>query len=664
MKRALLPLLLLSSLVATVLWSRAQLLALAVYDSQWSQDLAFFHQILWSGTHGGPWASHLLLEPQGLLQMVHFSPMLVLLGPLVWAFDGPGVLLVVNAAMVASAAIPLGLLGARVSKHAGFGALAGLAYLLYMPTLSAAQADFRPMALLVPAFAWLALGAWTRRWGPLLAGAVLAVLAREESAYLLVFAGLVTSLVDWRKGLSVAAIGAGWFALLWGFKGNLFFHFDPSTYAGTITEPPTELVQARWGFVGQSLASGYALAPLGWLPLLIGAPAAGFLWLDAAREWELFTGPYVHLRSVVLACQAAAGTLGAAWVASRAGARWSWAPWVLGVGMCVGNLAAFPGERTRHHQRLADQRAVLESPEHAQEVALLARVGPDDRVATDYRLIAALSGRKELWNASHLLLDEDPPPHWERAWPIGLEPVDTLVLMDDDPLLAQMSERALSMGWEQTARAGSLGIWRRKQPFPDCPADMVPVPGGVFFLGATKGQVQAADWEETWNLPRPIKRRETAGFCMDRHPYPNQQGALPMVWVTWDAAEEICAASGKRLCTEDEWARACSGELGRFYPYGNTHEPGRCQDSEEVGDHDALSPAGDHPGCQSAWGIYDLEGKVSEWVADPHPNDPEVLRVLRGGTMWVAIYGHGCPSRHAHEKDGPTNGDDGFRCCR
>ena len=48
-------------------------------------------------------------------------------------------------------------------------------------------------------------------------------------------------------------------------------------------------------------------------------------------------------------------------------------------------------------------------------------------------------------------------------------------------------------------------------------------------------------------------------FYIDTYEYPNQRGALPTVDVTWGEAESLCAAQGKRLCTEQEWQKACTG---------------------------------------------------------------------------------------------------------
>ena len=85
--------------------------------------------------------------------------------------------------------------------------------------------------------------------------------------------------------------------------------------------------------------------------------------------------------------------------------------------------------------------------------------------------------------------------------------------------------------------------------------------------------------------------------------------------------------------------------------------------------------AGGWERCRTPEGVYDLNGSVSEWVADPwtggpepfNPEarvDPETWGTLRGGTMWSGtFYGQDCTSRHGHAGHF-RNIDDGFRCCR
>lgn len=197
----------------------------------------------------------------------------------------------------------------------------------------------------------------------------------------------------------------------------------------------------------------------------------------------------------------------------------------------------------------------------------------------------------------------------------------------------------------------------------DCPPGMLAVPAGDFTSGATAEDVGAVpDWPEKWNLPRPVAQRTTDAYCIDAYEYPNAKRSKPQVWIGWRDAQAACADQGKRLCTEDEWTKACVGPSAWMEPYGPEHVEGTCHDDVPVGEEGQLGRAGAHPACVSAYGVFDLQGNVSEWVSDPWEGDP-TMRVLRGGTMWLSIYGQGCMARHAHQEHGPTHGDDGFRCC-
>ena len=99
----------------------------------------------------------------------------------------------------------------------------------------------------------------------------------------------------------------------------------------------------------------------------------------------------------------------------------------------------------------------------------------------------------------------------------------------------------------------------------------------------------------------------------------------------------------------------------------------------DIGEDRWLAESGAFSDCESPEGVFDLDGNLSEWVepgegpafdTPPPPLDlpPEHLlqgdkATVRGGTMWIAIYGTGCHARHFHPTFGPTSNDDGFRCC-
>jgi formylglycine-generating enzyme required for sulfatase activity len=177
-----------------------------------------------------------------------------------------------------------------------------------------------------------------------------------------------------------------------------------------------------------------------------------------------------------------------------------------------------------------------------------------------------------------------------------------------------------------------------------------------------------------------------AAFCMDVYEAPNVRGALPWVLQTAYEGEAWCEARGKRLCTEDEWLRACEGAEGRRFPYGNEHRPGACNDARSwrpvrwpalaqwprrAALDEALrlyqaEPSGERAGCVSPDGVYDLTGNVAEWVrrsdAAPRPGYDHVLK----GCYWAGCYHDPVPScgftNHAHPGTFRTY-EAGFRCC-
>lgn len=199
-----------------------------------------------------------------------------------------------------------------------------------------------------------------------------------------------------------------------------------------------------------------------------------------------------------------------------------------------------------------------------------------------------------------------------------------------------------------------------------CPEGMVHVPAGSFVSGATGEAIDFyPDWPGIEHLPRKRQTRSTGEFCIDRLEYPNVEGDKPRAYVSWDEARALCRDRGSRLCTEDEWSKACGGEQGWLFPYGDTYQTGLCNAdvTEGVGEARWIRPAGDFPRCESPCGALDMEGNLSEWVdAVPDDDDPE-LRIVRGGTMWVGVYGRGCMARHRHHHTDASHEDDGFRCC-
>ncbi len=204
--------------------------------------------------------------------------------------------------------------------------------------------------------------------------------------------------------------------------------------------------------------------------------------------------------------------------------------------------------------------------------------------------------------------------------------------------------------------------------------------------------------------PCPGDMAQVAGACMDRYEAPNRAGALPLVMYSFDEAEDWCQARDKRLCTDAEWLEACEGAQAWSYPYGDTHQPGVCNDeetwlvySQHALNHwpsDAAEPdiesleelltrarglgsggvaadeveglyqgeaGGENPGCVGDAGVYDLVGNVEEWTRRADGGSHAFHGNLKG-RYWAES--RSCQSNVTTHGDGFRFYEIGFRCCR
>ncbi|MBM4376458.1 MAG: SUMF1/EgtB/PvdO family nonheme iron enzyme [Deltaproteobacteria bacterium] len=236
------------------------------------------------------------------------------------------------------------------------------------------------------------------------------------------------------------------------------------------------------------------------------------------------------------------------------------------------------------------------------------------------------------------------------------------------------------------------------------------------------------------NIPCPPEMALVQRTCVDRHEahlvVPNGPGTFaihphhqrppsealyearsapevfPQAYLSRKEAEVACKAARKRLCTYDEWRRACRGRAGHLYPYGAKGIRGACNSGKphllpqlfggnaRVWKYDEhfnspllnqkdgyLARTGSHPECASDEDVHDLVGNLHEWVSGTVTRDfverLEQHKVERRKQPWRvgnAIFVGGFYSTNSEHGPGCTNVtiahepryhdySTGFRCC-
>jgi formylglycine-generating enzyme len=164
----------------------------------------------------------------------------------------------------------------------------------------------------------------------------------------------------------------------------------------------------------------------------------------------------------------------------------------------------------------------------------------------------------------------------------------------------------------------------------------------------------------------------------------SRAGVVPQAHFSQKQAQAACQAAGKRLCTDEEWLRACRGKQPTRYPYGDEHVPGRCNDkgvsplrklhgkddSSEVFGFESMNDprlnqipgtvakTGEYRRCRNAFGVHDMVGNLHEWTANP-------TGVFRGGYyLDNRQHGEGCSYVTTGHDTNYRDYSIGFRCCK
>lgn len=161
-------------------------------------------------------------------------------------------------------------------------------------------------------------------------------------------------------------------------------------------------------------------------------------------------------------------------------------------------------------------------------------------------------------------------------------------------------------------------------------------------------------------------------------------GDYPVIYVSWNDANNYCSWADRRLPTEAEWEKAASWDdetkTKYIYPWGNSSS---CSFANYIGREVTGNPlvsmttcvgdttkVGTYESGKSPYGVYDMVGNVQEWVADSFELYPgghvregtspqETDRIARGGS-WNRGYSNAIGR---HWTDPATTTEElGFRC--
>jgi hypothetical protein len=177
----------------------------------------------------------------------------------------------------------------------------------------------------------------------------------------------------------------------------------------------------------------------------------------------------------------------------------------------------------------------------------------------------------------------------------------------------------------------------------------------------------------------------------------SKPGVYPQGFMNHALADLACRNAGKRLCTHDEWYRACVGPDGPrpapggpypiAFPYGKTYDKGRCnfqvvaghpllivgRSSSELDDprlmladksgRRLLAKTGAFSDCTNDYGVYDMVGNQDEVIADMVGD-----HMVFVGSFYSRDQGgnpRGCASAiSAHHASLYSDYSIGYRCCK
>jgi len=265
-------------------------------------DLGIFNQGIWQYSQfKWPIITFHLFRP---FLGDHFHPILMILAPLYWFFQGEEVLLVVQPFIILSAMIPLFLIGYELTKSLLFSFSIIFAYAFYIPVQYTIFYDFHEIIFLPPLFAWVYY--WFIKEKKLLTAIFifLCLLIKEEVGFFIAAFGIYLLIFEkkWRIFGLVTAFSSIAFSLLLMYKvipligGNyLYFNYGemgqtPVDVIKNVILNPKLAVQLFFEPDVKLLTIKRTFWPLAYLPLF---SPLGFI-----LSFEQFFSRFMDFRSV------------------------------------------------------------------------------------------------------------------------------------------------------------------------------------------------------------------------------------------------------------------------------------------------------------------------------------------------------------------------------
>ncbi|MEE8379837.1 MAG: formylglycine-generating enzyme family protein [Gammaproteobacteria bacterium] len=268
-------------------------------------------------------------------------------------------------------------------------------------------------------------------------------------------------------------------------------------------------------------------------------------------------------------------------------------------------------------------------------------------------------------------------------------------------VLHKVSSRKIESGEKQSSsHDATVGMrfpmYSRGSRLGNAPNQMIMVPAGQFIMG-TDTRLPDEGPQHTVTLPAYFidkyevtnyqykKFNDATNGRSPRHwrnrTFPDGKVDHPVVYVTWDNANDYCHWAGKRLPTDQEWEKAARGTGGRLFPWGDQFSVHRANTPlrwKEIGSFGDTTPVGSFEEGKSPYGLYDVSGNVWEWTDSWYKAYPdnktdsesygERYKTLKGGSWFdCSFYKCGISApvfNRAFFAKKVKNDSFGFRCAK